>query len=338
MINRTLISKFKTLDALIGKTPLAEIVFDYKGKTGRVYAKLESYNYTGSIKDRIAVHMLKKAYISGQLEEGDTICEGTSGNTGIALSAVGSFLGHKVVIYMPDWMTAERIRLIKGFGADVRLVSKEQGGFCALPGLCRDFAKNSGVFLTDQFSNANNTEAHFLTTGEEIVHQMKGFKRLPDAFVAGVGTGGTAVGIGQRLKQANPKLKIHPLEPDNSLSMSGGKINEPHFIYGIGDGFVPEIARAYQGFDDVITVNQTDAVLASQMLAKTLGLGVGISSGANFLGAVKTLETIGFDKTVVTVFADDNKKYLTSEYAQTFSFEEKHLSKDIKLLDLNVVR
>ena len=329
--------KFKSFDHLVGKTPLVEIIFSYKNKVARIYAKLESYNYTGSTKDRIAAHMLKKGYQSGQLKEGDTIVEGTSGNTGIALSAAGALLGHKVVIFMPDWMTAERTRLIKGYGAEIRLISEAQGGFNALPSFCADYAKRGNVFLTNQFSNDDNSEAHFLGTGTEISNQMRSLERIPDAVVAGVGTGGTIVGIAERLKQDNPALKVYPLEPENSLSMSGGALNEQHFIYGIGDGFVPEIAQKYT-FDNVITANQIDAVLMAQMLSKMLGLGVGISSGANFIGALKVLDKIGYDKTVVTVFADDNKKYLSSEYAMHFPFEEHHLSKGVSLLDMKVIR
>lgn len=329
--------KFATLHQMIGNTPLAEIYLRYKGKATKVYAKIEYYNYTGSIKDRIALHMLEKAYEREIIHTGDTICEGTSGNTGIAISAVGAFLGHKVVIYMPDWMTEERRHLIKSLGAEVRLISKEEGGLTAMFGLIKKFASKGNVFLTEQFSNQDNVEAHYQTTGREIYKQLLPLGIIPDGVVAGVGTGGTIVGIATYLKEKNPGLKVFPLEPDNSLLLSKGRANEQHFIYGIGDGFIPEIASKYP-MDEVITVNEIDAVLMSQKLSRSLGLGVGISSGANFLGVLKAKELIGLDSNIVTVFADDNKKYLTSEYSEDFPIKDNYISKDVVLEGMKIYR
>lgn len=329
--------KFATLHQMIGNTPLAEISLKYKGINTKVYAKVEYYNYTGSIKDRIALHMLEKAYAKEIIHHGDTICEGTSGNTGIAIAAVGAFLGHKVVIYMPDWMTDERKHLLKSLGAEVRLISKEEGGLNAMFGLVKKFAAKGNVFLTEQFSNQDNVEAHYQTTGREIYKQLQPLNVIPDAVVAGVGTGGTVVGIASYLKEKNPALKVFPLEPDNSLALSQGLANDQHFIYGIGDGFVPEIASKYP-MDEVITVNEIDAVLMAQKLSRSLGLGVGISSGANFLGVLKAKELMGMNANVVTVFADDNKKYLTSEYAEDFPYKDSYLSKDVTLEGMKIYR
>ncbi len=329
--------KFATLHQLIGNTPLAEIHLKYKGINTKVYAKVEYYNYTGSIKDRIALHMIERAYDKEIIHQGDIICEGTSGNTGIAISAIGAFLGHKVVIYMPDWMTEERKLLIWSLGAEVRLISAEEGGLNAMFGLVKKFAAKGSVFLTEQFSNQDNVEAHARTTGKEIYKQLLPLNILPDAVVAGVGTGGTIVGIASYLKEKNPNLKVFPLEPDNSLALSHGDLNENHFIYGIGDGFIPDIALKYP-MDEVITVNQTDAVLMAQKLSRSLGLGVGISSGANFLGVLKAKELMGMDANIVTVFADDNKKYLTSEYAEDFPVKDSYLSKDVTLEGMKIYR
>ncbi|MDR2901527.1 MAG: cysteine synthase family protein [Lactobacillales bacterium] len=330
-------TSFTHLNALIGQTPMAAISFFYKGQQATVYIKLEHYNLTGSIKDRIALHMIRRAYERGEITPGNIICEGTSGNTGIALSAVGSHLGHKVVIFMPDWMTSERISLIKSFGAEVRLLSQQDGGFSAIPRFCADFAKGGNVFLTQQFDNPDNIEAHFLTTGAEIIQNLKTFGKTADAFVAGVGTGGTLVGVSKALRQNNPGVLVYPLEPDNSTAMSGTGKDEPHFIYGIGDGFVPGIMDGFS-YKEVITVNQTDAVIMAQKLSTRLGLGVGISSGANFLGAVQVLEKIGFDKTVVSVFSDDNKKYLSSAYGDVHPEQPGYISKDVELIGFDAVK
>lgn len=179
----------------------------------RIYAKAEYYNYSGSIKDRVALHVLKKAYETGQIKPGDTIAEATSGNTGIAFSAIGKCLGHHVVIFMPDWMTAERISLMQSFGADVHLVSREEGGFLGSIEMCEKLGKRGDVFLPRQFSNEDNTETHYLYTGAEIEEQLAEFGKTADGVVAGVGTGGTVMGIGKRLREKNSSVKIFPLEP-----------------------------------------------------------------------------------------------------------------------------
>ena len=204
-------------------------------------------------------------------------------------------------------------------------------------GLIKKFASKGNVFLTEQFSNQDNVEAHYQTTGREIYKQLLPLGIIPDGVVAGVGTGGTIVGIATYLKEKNPGLKVFPLEPDNSLLLSKGRANEQHFIYGIGDGFIPEIASKYP-MDEVITVNEIDAVLMSQKLSRSLGLGVGISSGANFLGVLKAKELIGLDSNIVTVFADDNKKYLTSEYSEDFPIKDNYISKDVVLEGMKIYR
>ena len=328
---------FDDLEPLIGNTPLLEITFDYKGERRRIFAKAEYYNYSGSIKDRVAFHMLKKAYENGTIKRGDTIAEATSGNTGIAFSAMGRALGNKVVIYMPDWMTKERISLMESFGADVRLVSAEEGGFLGSIEKCEKLGMEEGVFLPRQFSNDDNTETHYLYTGKEIAEQMEKLGRRIDGAVAGVGTGGTVMGIGRRVREVNPKAKIFPLEPANSPTLSTGYRTGKHRIYGISDEFIPDIVKLDK-LDDVVSVDDGDSIVMAQMLSRTFGLGVGVSSGANMLGCIAAQNKLGGDANIVTVFADDNKKYLSSDYSKEQTIGDDYMTKDIDLISLRAVR
>jgi len=325
--------KLKELDRMIGNTPMVGINYRYKGKKGVVYAKCEYYNFSGSIKDRMALYILKEAYKSGAITPDSVIVEATSGNTGIAFSALGRLLGHKVRIIMPDWMSQERKMLIRSFGAEIIPVSKEEGGFLGSIRLSEEMAaKDPNVFLPCQFSNCNNAKAHEETTGPEIIWQLKQCGLLPDAFVAGVGTGGTVVGVGKAMRAVNNQVKIHPLEPEESPTLSTGYKVGNHRIQGISDEFIPEIIRNEQ-MDDVIQVSDGDSILMAQKLASTLGLAVGISSGANFLGAIKLQEKYGFDAVVATVFSDCNKKYLSTDLTKIEPVKEQYLSSETELLD-----
>ncbi|MGN0667439.1 MAG: PLP-dependent cysteine synthase family protein [Huintestinicola sp.] len=332
-MNTSLSQRFTNIGGMIGRTPLLEIHYTYKGRPGRIFAKAEYMNLSGSIKDRVALHILKKAYENGSIDSQSVIAEATSGNTGISFSAVGRYLGHKVVIYMPDWMSAERIRLMKSFGAEVRLVSREQGGFLGSIALTEELAKQGNVFLPCQFSNEDNTEAHFLSTGEEISYQLKKLGLTADGVVAGVGTGGTVMGIGRRLRADNPKCGVFPLEPLNSPTLSTGCKVGAHRIQGISDEFIPPIFKREQA-TDIVSVDDIDSIIMSQMLARRFGLGVGISSGANFLGCILAAEKLGSDSVITTVFADDNKKYLSTDYSDEHIIKEGYLTKDIILTDL----
>lgn len=325
--------KFRDIEGMISHTPLVEIHFRFRGEPRVIYAKAEYYNLTGSIKDRVAYYIMKKAYEAGEISPGDIVVEATSGNTGIAFSAMGSYLGHRVVIYMPDWMSSERINLMKSYGAEVRLVSKEEGGFLGSIAMTEDLAKQGGVFLPRQFSNEDNVEAHYLSTGEEIVRQLGALGLTADGIVAGVGTGGTVMGIGKRLQASNPACKVYPLEPENSPTLSTGYKTGKHRIQGISDEFIPSIVKLDE-LDDVIAVDDTDSIVMARMLSEKLGLGVGVSSGANFLGAVLAQEKLGKDSTVVTVFADDNKKYLSTDYSQPQERKPHFLSNEIELLGM----
>lgn len=327
------LKRFQNIAGLIGNTPLLEIHFRYKGEHRRLFAKAEHYNLTGSIKDRVAYHILKKAYWQGTISESDVIVEATSGNTGISFSAIGSYLGHQVIIYMPDWMSAERINLMKSYGAEVRLVSHEEGGFLGSISMTEELAKQGGVFLPRQFSNDDNVEAHFLMTGEEILSQLSRLGLTPDGVVAGVGTGGTVMGIGKRLQKTNPACKIFPLEPLNSPTLSTGYKVGRHRIQGISDEFVPSILKLDE-LDGVVSVDDGDSIIMARMLSEQLGIGVGVSSGANFLGSIMAQDRIGEDSVIVTVFADDNKKYLSTDYSDPQEMKEHYITHDLELLDM----
>jgi cysteine synthase A len=324
---------------MIGDTPLLKIEYKYKGELRTIYAKAEYHNFTGSIKDRIAYYILEEAYKSGELFPGMHIMEATSGNTGISFSALGRAMGHEVTIFMPEWMSAERINLIKSFGANIRLVSKEEGGFLGSIAMAENIKKENPneIFLPRQFDNCKNCEAHAKTTGPEIVKQLIQLGLVPDAFVAGVGTGGTVMGVGSYLKSVNDQVKIYPLEPQNSPTLTTGYKVGKHRMQGISDEFIPSIVKLDE-LDEVIQVDDGDSIIMAQKLARGLGLGVGISSGGNFLGAVKVQNLLGDKAIVTTVFADDSKKYLSTDYAKEEPVKEGFLSSDIELRRVCIVK
>ncbi|SFE76783.1 PLP-dependent cysteine synthase family protein [Trichococcus pasteurii] len=338
-INEKMSEKFDGLAALIGHTPMLEISLLYKGEPRVVYAKAEYYNYSGSIKDRVACHILRQAYETSAITEGMPIAEATSGNTGIAFAAIGAYLGNPVTIFMPDWMSKERINLIESFGATIRLVSKAEGGFTGSIALADRMGENEGAFLPHQFSNPENCAAHYATTGKEILAQLAAFGKRPQGFVAGVGTGGTLMGVKDVLQETYPNCLAFPLDPASSPTMATcGKVVSPHRIFGIGDEFVPAIVKLDQ-LDNILLIDDCDAINMSRKLARVLGLGVGISSGANFLGVLKAQDLLGNkDAVVATVFADDNKKYLSTDlmYEQTVSAD--HLACDVELISMRAIR
>jgi cysteine synthase A len=305
--------KFRGLSNMVGNTPLLAISFRFRGERRTLYAKAENLNMTGSIKDRMALYILRQAYARGVLRPAAPIAEATSGNTGIAFAAVGRALGHPVTIFMPEWMSQERKDLIRSLGATVRLVSHAEGGFLGSIKLSEEFAATTpGAFLPKQFANEDNVAAHAESTGPEIWWQLRFHGLSPDAFVAGVGTGGTVMGVGSFLRQMKSAVKVYPLEPANSPTLTTGHKVGKHRIQGISDEFIPPIVKL-DTLDEVICVDDGDAILMAQKLANQLGLGVGISSGANFLGALLAQEKLGPDTVVVTVLSDDNKKYLSTD-------------------------
>lgn len=332
-IDASLQGKFEHLSLLVGNTPMLELFYTYQGQKGSIFVKCEHYNLTGSIKDRMALYTLKKAYEEGKIKPGDEIVEATSGNTGIAFAAIGKALGHPVKIIMPNWLSKERMDIIKSLGADIVLVSKEEGGFIGSIKLAELMAvQNSNVFLPRQFENIANPEAHEYTTGKEIWEQLHLNNLCPDAFVAGVGTGGTIMGVGNCLKKLKSDIKIHPLEPAESPTLTTGYKVGSHRIQGISDEFIPEIVKLNE-LDDVVQVNDGDAILMAQKLASRLGLAVGISSGANVIGAIKLQQKLGKDSCVVTIFSDSNKKYLSTDLMKEEPVKAGYISPDTEFLD-----
>ena len=327
----TISSTIQGLANLIGNTPLLEIEFLFKGKPRKLYAKAEYLNLTGSIKDRMAFHIIREAYAKDRIKPGYRIIEATSGNTGIAFSAVGRALGHPVTIFMPDWMSDERKNLIKSLGAEIVLISKEEGGFRGSISRSQEMAAaDHKTFLPRQFENEDNLMAHYTTTGPEIWWQLRLHGKTPDAFIAGVGTGGTIMGAGRYLREMKPDIKLYPLEPSNSPTMSTGHKVGVHRIQGISDEFIPALVKLDE-LNEVVAVDDGDSIIMAQKLASELGMAVGISSGANFIGALMKLEELGAESTVVTIFSDDNKKYLSTGLMKKEPLKSGFLSSDVQL-------
>ncbi|MEY4094253.1 MAG: hypothetical protein RLZZ53_1452 [Acidobacteriota bacterium] len=321
---------------LIGNTPLLSLSLKFRGQPRTIYAKYEPLNLTGSIKDRMALHILEPAYATGDITAGAPIAEATSGNTGISFAAIGRSAGHPVTIFMPDWMSAERISLISSFGASIVLVSKADGGF--LGAIARADAMRQAqpsTFLPHQFANPANVEAHQHGTGPEIWAQLQSHGLTPDAFVAGVGTGGTVMGVGRFLKSKHPAVKIHPLEPAESPTMSTGHKVGHHRIQGISDEFIPPIVQLDE-VDEVLQANDGDAILMAQLLAHH-GLAVGISSGANVIGALRAQDRLGPDAVVVTVLSDSNKKYLSTDLLRAERSRPDYLTPAVEFLGFDSV-
>lgn len=289
--------KIKGLAKLIGNTKTIKIVYKIDGILRHVYCKCEWLNLSGSVKDRVAFRMLSDAYKDGRLQPGGQICEVTSGNMGISLAAVSRILGNEVIACMPEFMSKERIELLKLYGAKVELYK----GFDECFHAADEYGKK-GTFLPKQFENKSNFLAHYEGTGVEIL------KSVPqiDAFIAGVGTSGTLSGCGTYLKE-NTNCKVYALEPSESKILSTKVAHGPHGIQGLSDDLIPKLFD-YNLIDGIVEVSTEDSISMAQKLCKELGLGVGISSGANFLGAVLLAE-----ENVVTVFSDDNKKYLSTD-------------------------
>ena len=327
------LEKLSKLWSLIGNTPMLGIRYRYENTIRTVYAKCEHYNLTGSIKDRMALYILQKAYAENKIKPGDRIVEVSSGNTGIAFAAIGRSLGHPVTILMPDWLSKERRDIIASLGADIVLVSKAQGGFIGSIERAVEMAvRDPNIFLPMQFENEWNAGAHQKTTAPEIWSQLQHEGKEPDAFVAGVGTGGTVMGMNNYFKKKNQHILIHPLEPRESPTLSTGFKTGSHRIQGISDEFIPAIVKLDE-LNDIIRVSDGDSILMAQKLARELGLAVGISSGANILGAMIAQQRLGTDSVVVTVLSDSNKKYLSTDLMKEEPVKIDYITPQVELLD-----
>lgn len=315
---------------LFKNTPMISVRYRYKGKENNVYVKLEYFSLTGSIKDRVVYYIIKNAEKRGELKRYMPIIEATSGNTGIALAAIGSYYKYPVNIFMPDWVSKERISLIKSYGANVYLFSKEEGGFIRCIEEAKKMAEDKNAFFINQFANKDNVLAHYNITGNEI---LKKNIDVISAFVSGVGTGGTLIGTSRRLKEKYNKMLTVAIEPDKMPMLTGGKILGQHKIEGIGDDFIPDLVKKEE-IDKVILINDEDSINMSRLIAKKLGIGVGISSGANFLGSVVIAQEV--KNKVVTIFADDNKKYLSTDLSKDVDNNQSFISNKIELLDYEI--
>ena len=302
---------FKNISELVGNTPLVE-ASNYareNGCTATLLCKLEGKNPAGSAKDRVARQMIDAAETNGTLKKGATIIEPTSGNTGIGLAAIGASKGYRVILTMPDTMSVERQKLIKAFGAEVVLTDGKKGMNGAIERAKELLSEIDGSILAGQFTNPENPEAHYLTTGPEIWNDTDG---KVDIFVAGVGTGGTITGVGKYLKEKNPNVKIVAVEPVESPYLSEGR-SGAHKLQGIGAGFVPEILDT-EIYDEIIPVHHDNAYESARTLAKKEGFLVGISSGAALYAATllaRKEENNG--KTIVVLLPDIGDRYLSTE-------------------------
>ncbi|MGM9911383.1 MAG: cysteine synthase A [Lacticaseibacillus absianus] len=296
----------------IGHTPILKLNRVVPEDSADVYVKLEFFNPGGSIKDRIALAMVEKAEKEGKLKAGDTIIEPTSGNTGIGLAAVASAKGYHLIITMPETMSDERKKLMRAYGAELILTPGSKG----MPGSiakAEELVKELGYFMPMQFENPANPEIHELTTGQEIVNAF-GADDLPDAFVAGVGTGGTLTGIGRALKKADSAVKVYALEPAESPLLKEGK-KGPHKIQGISAGFIPKTLDR-EIYDGIVEVSSAEAFETAREVARNEGFLPGISGGANIHGAIELAKKLGKGHKVITVAPDNGERYLSTPLYQ----------------------
>ena len=302
-----------SITELIGQTPVVKLNHIVDEDSADVYLKLEYMNPGSSVKDRIALAMIEAAEQSGQLKAGDTIIEPTSGNTGIGLAWVAAAKGYKAILVMPDTMSLERRNLLRAYGAQLILTPGAEGMKGAI-GKANELAQQHGYFLPQQFENPANPEIHRNTTGKELVEQ---FPDGLDAFISGVGTGGTVTGAGEVLKEKFPEIKVYAVEPTDSPVLSGGKPGG-HKIQGIGAGFVPKVINT-EIYNDVIKVSNEDAFETSRRVGQEEGILGGISAGAAVHAALQVAKQLGKGKKVVAIIPDNGERYLSTAL---FQFED----------------
>jgi len=301
-------TNYNVLEA-IGNTPIIKLnstLEPFCSFEANLWAKLESVNPSGSIKDRIAKYMIEQAEKRGQIKPGSTIVEATSGNTGIAFSMVAAAKGYKMVVVMPETMTKERQQMMKAYGARVTLTPGDEYVEGSVR-IAKELSSKLGWWMPAQFDNADNVTAHRETTGKEILSQVPG--GTVDAFIASVGTGGTLMGVAQALRAVNPKVKIIAAQPAHSQELTGGKAGK-HKIEGIADGFIPSIVDTSL-IDETINITDNDAVWFSRQLATQKGLFVGVSSGCNVFAAIEIAKRMKKGQNVVTVLPDNADRYLS---------------------------
>ena len=290
----------------VGKTPIIRLNNINEEGAAEILVKVESFNPSGSIKDRASLYMIEAAEKGGKLEEGGTIIEPTSGNTGVGLAMIGVAKGYNVILVMPDTMSIERRKLMQAYGAKI-ILTEGKYGMSGSVELAERLAKVNNYFMPNQFNNESNTKAHYETTGVEILEDTDG---RVDAFVAGVGTGGTISGIGKKLKEYNKDILLVAVEPSKSQVLSGGRASG-HNIQGIGANFIPEILNK-DIIDEIISIDEEIAYLYARKLATNEGILSGISSGANLAAASIIARRLGRGKRVVTILPDTGERYLST--------------------------
>lgn len=312
--------KLDEIKTIVSIGEIVEIKYKYNGEIRKVYAECGWSSLTGSIKDRVAYQILKDAYDNKIIKKSTPIVEVSSGNMGISLSAIANFTGNQVTIIMPSAMSQERKQLLKMYGSTLIEVDDFKSAFK----MCEEYEKK-GYFCSHQFKNMSNEKAHYEITGEKFISKLH--LKSVDCFVAGIGTSGTLIGVGKRLKEVYKGVKVVALEPKNARIISGVKPLKNHKLQGLSDEILPDIYDK-NIVDEVIQISDNDAIAMAQKLCKELSLGVGISSGANFIGCVLAKGDS------ITIFADDNKKYLSTDLSKPIST---NLVDSIELMDIKVV-
>lgn len=331
------VAKIQSILKAFYPTPLLEITVRYKKRVVTVYAKYEASTFSGSVKDRMVLYILEQAYLNGSLKIDDTIVEVTSGCTGIALSTLCSFLGHKAEILIPDWFSKTRYAMMEILGAQVDKISREEGGFIKCRELATRKTQQKGYFYLNQFDNRMNIDAHFHSTAPEIFNSLRGPEHNRYILSLGVGTGGTIIGINQYCRKNKIDCLCIPMEPASAplLASKGEKIGA-HRIEGIADDFVPENCDLDPGlFKEIIPIEDGDAILMAQKINQC-GFAVGISSGGNFLGTLRAAEKCDFTRMPLTIFPDGSVKYTSTDLFQIEPVRNSYLAKDVEIMDIRI--
>ncbi len=325
----------------IGNTPALYLRLEHDGRPVEILAKMEMFNLSASIKDRMAINIMRHAYRTGALQAGQCIVEATSGNAGIAFAALGAALGHPVIIFMPDWMSVERRQLIESYGAQVRPVSRAEGGFLGAIDRAEEMAAATGAFLPRQFCNEDNCSAHLGTTLPELTAQAAHICTTLTGFVAGVGTGGTIMGAARYFAQHQHAVPVHPVEPASSPTLSTGHKVGQHRMQGISDEFIPSIVKLDE-LSGIIAVDDGDAILMAQRFLRELGIGVGISAGGNIVAAIRAARdqyNQHPDRVPVigTVLCDNHTKYLSTDLMRTEPVRPQYITPDVSFTGSKIV-
>ena len=334
MTNVAKINKIREIQNTFSGTPMYRLQCKYQNTECTIFAKYEIPTFSGSVKDRIALHIMHDAYSANKISQSDTILEVTSGNTGIAFASIAKYLGHNVQIVMPDWLSAERYQVMNALGVEIIKVSRSEGGFLQSLSIAEKLEKSGGYFYPRQFENNLNVDAHAQYTAREFFESLGHNNNNIRAFVAGTGTGGTVMGFKKYANLHGITCSMHPLEPANSPTLStGGKKIGTHRIQGIMDDFIPPILKLNE-LDSIVSVEDGDGILMAQKI-NNLGISVGISAGANLVGAIKIAANLGNNAAVGTILCDSNLKYLSTDLCKKEPIRSDYLTPEIEILDVS---